>query len=169
MRGNDVQGSFWSIANSNRCTYKACRQCTPWWDQVSHLSLGIREGWAYQLSICPVVQVAATADLDRMMQAGARMERNFGSMFAVCKWNANGLACFQEKILMGSNQARRRCLYTIIQTMILFSRFGTRPCGTLWNGVASPHELLSVTISIWHGVCVQGQKFTEYFFITLSG
>jgi hypothetical protein len=38
---------------------------------------------------------------------------------------------------------------------------------TLKSWVAIPHKLLSaITISIWRGVFVQGQKFTEYFSIT---
>ena len=98
---NDIQRSFGSISSSNRRTYRARRQCTPWWDQASYLSLGIREGWAYQLSICPLVQSAAAAESDRMMQAGTIMERIFRSMFVVCKWNANESACFQEKFYNG--------------------------------------------------------------------
>jgi hypothetical protein len=54
-----------------------------------------------QLSICLLVQVAAAADSDKMMQAGTRMERIFRSMFMMCKCNANGSACFQEKTFNG--------------------------------------------------------------------
>lgn len=91
---NDAQCRFWWIPSSHHCTYRARCQRTPWWDQVSHLSIGIWESWSYQVSFCPLVQVAAVTGSDRAMQVEVRMKRVFRSIFVVCKCTANSSACF---------------------------------------------------------------------------